>query len=534
MRRRLTLLVAATSCLTLIAFLVPLALLLRSVAADRATTRATADIQTVVLLVGTADTESVRLTVQQRAAETGRAVTVFLPDGSVLGAPAPRTAAVELAARGGRSLTADLDGGREIVIAVQGRPDGTAVIRGVVPRAELTAGVTRAWLVLAALGLALVALGLLVADRLARTLVRPITQLSAVSRRLANAELTARAEPAGPPELREVAGALNHLADRIRVLLREEREQVADLSHRLRTPLTGLRLAAESIRDPDDAARVTSAVDAVERAVTGLIQQARWRSAPADDAARADAAAVVRDRVAFWAVLAEDTAREVTLDLAEGPLPVRVSADDLAAAVDALLGNVFAHTPDGTAFAVRLCDAAGGPTGAAGAGAGAVLSISDEGPGLPAGLAHRGASAADSTGLGPDIARLTLRGASAAGSTGLGPDIARSTLRGASAADSTGLGPDIARSTLRGASAAGSTGLGPDIARLTLRGASAAGSTGLGPDIARLTLRGASAAGSTGLGLDIARRAAQASGGRLEVANGERGGAVVTLRLGPA
>lgn len=423
MRRRLTLLVAATSCLTLIAFLVPLALLLRSVAADRATTRATAALQGIVPVVGTADTESVRLTVQQLTAETGRTVTVFLPDGSVLGTPASRTPAVELAARGSRSLTVDLNGGREVVIAVQGRPGGTAVIRGVVPRGELTAGVTRAWLVLAALGVALVALGLLVADRLARNLVRPITQLSAVSRRLANAELTARAEPAGPPELREVAGALNHLAERIRVLLREEREQVADLSHRLRTPLTGLRLAAESVRDPDDAARVTAGVDAVERAVTGLIQQARWRSTPATGA-RSDAAAVVRDRVAFWSVLAEDTARAVTLDLAEGPLPVGVSADDLAAAVDALLGNVFAHTPDGTAFAVRLRADTGGAT----------LSISDDGPGMPSGLVSRGASAA----------------------------------------------------------------------------------------------------GSTGLGLDIARRAAQASGGRLEMASGDGGGAMVTLRLGPA
>jgi signal transduction histidine kinase len=423
MRRQLTLLVAATSCLTLIAFLVPLALLLRSVAADRETTRATADMQGIVPVVGTANAETLRLTVQQLTAGKDRAVTVFLPDGSVVGTPAPRTAAVELAARG-QSLTADLDGGREIVIAVQGRPDGTAVIRGVVPHDELTAGVTRAWLVLAALGVALVALGLLVADRLARTLVRPITELSAVSRRLASAELTARAEPAGPPELREVAGALNHLAERIRVLLREEREQLADLSHRLRTPLTGLRLAAESVSDPADAARVTSGVDAVERAVTGLIQQARWRSTTANGA-RADAAAVVRDRVAFWSVLAEDTARAVTLDLAGSPLPVGVSPDELAAAVDALLGNVFAHTPDGTAFAVRLTGSPGG---------GAILSISDEGPGMPAGLVHRGASAA----------------------------------------------------------------------------------------------------GSTGLGLDIARRAAQTSGGQLEIAGAARGGAVVTLRLGPA
>ncbi|MFJ8691196.1 sensor histidine kinase [Micromonospora wenchangensis] len=425
MRRRLALLVAATSCLTLVVFLVPLALLVRTVAEDRATVRATADVQGLVPVVGTADTATIRLTVEQLTAESGRPVSVYLPDGTVLGAQEPRTPAVALAARG-QSLTAELDGGREIVIAVQGRADGTGVIRTVVPRADVTAGVARAWLVLAALGVVLVLLGLAVADRLARTLVRPITELSSVSHRLANAELTARAEPAGPPELREVAGALNHLAARIQVLLREEREQVADLSHRLRTPLTALRLEAESLRDPDDAARVAAAVDGLERAVTGLIRQARWRSDPADGdpgAVAADAAAIVGERVAFWSVLAEDTGRTVDLDLAAGPLPVGVPADELAAAVDALLGNVFAHTPEGTGFTVRLTREA----------AGAVLTVCDAGPGIPAVLVERGASQA----------------------------------------------------------------------------------------------------GSTGLGLDIARRAAQASGGRLDLGSGAQGGAVVTLRLGP-
>ncbi|WP_433232818.1 ATP-binding protein [Micromonospora sp. CA-248260] len=397
MRRRLALLVAATTCLTLVAFLVPLALLVRTVAEDRATVRATADVQGLVPVVGTADTATIRLTVEQLTAESGRPVSVYLPDGTVLGAQEPRTPAVALAARG-QSLTAELDGGREIVIAVQGRPDGTGVIRTVVPRADVTAGVARAWLVLAALGIVLVLLGLAVADRLARTLVRPITELSSVSHRLANAELTARAEPAGPPELREVAGALNHLAARIQVLLREEREQVADLSHRLRTPLTALRLEAESLRDPDDAARVAAAVDGLERAVTGLIRQARWRSVPDDTGpgtVTADAAAIVGERVAFWSVLAEDTGRTVTLDLAAGPLPVGVPADELAAAVDALLGNVFAHTPDGNGFTVRLTREA----------AGAALTVADAGPGIPAGLIERGASRAGSTGLGLDIAR---------------------------------------------------------------------------------------------------------------------------------
>ncbi|GIJ19857.1 HAMP domain-containing sensor histidine kinase [Micromonospora lutea] len=393
MRARLALLVAAVSVLIVIAFLVPLALLLRTAAEDRATVRATADAQGLASVVGTADVETVRLTVEQLAAESARPVSVFLPDGTVLGSDTTRTPAVELAGRG-QSLTAETAGGREVVIAVQGRTDGTAVIRTVVPQAEMNAGVGRAWLVLAMLGALLVLIALAVADRLAHTLVRPISELSEVSHRLANAELDARVNPSGPVELREVGGALNHLAGRIQELLVQEREQVADLSHRLRTPLTALRLEAESLRDPQDAARVIDAVDGLERAVTGLIRQARWRT-PTDGAVVADAVDTVADRVAFWSVLAEETGRAVDLDLAPGPVPVGVAADELAAAVDALLGNVFAHTPDGTPFAVRLRALDDQ----------VVLTVADEGPGLTADSVRRGASQAGSTGLGLDIAR---------------------------------------------------------------------------------------------------------------------------------
>ena len=392
MRRRLALLVAAAMILVLVAFLVPLALLLRSVTADRAVVGATGDIQGIVAAVGTADVETLRLGAEQVAAASGRPVTIFLADGTVLGTEVPRSPAVELAARG-RSFTAEHPDGYEIVVAVQGRPEGTAVIRTFVSNAELSRGVGRAWLVLAGLGATLVLLGLLVTDRLARGLVRPIEELSAVSHRLARAELTARARPAGPPEVREVAGALNHLAGRIQELLREEREHVADLSHRLRTPLTALRLEAESLADPAEAARITEGVDAVERAVTGLIQQARRRS-DGSATAECDAASVVRDRVAFWTVLAEDTGRTVTLDVPAEPVPVRLSADELAAALDALLGNVFAHTPDGTPFAVTLAPRPGG---------GAVLTVADEGLGFSADQVRRGESRSGSTGLGLDI-----------------------------------------------------------------------------------------------------------------------------------
>ncbi|MGW4943670.1 sensor histidine kinase [Actinoplanes sp. NPDC004185] len=398
MRRRLTLLVAATTCLVLLAFLVPLALLIRQVTEDRAISRANDVLQTIVPQIGTSDPGSLALTVQGLPLP----VSVFPPDGPVLGAAADRTPAVRLAQANGRSFTVDTDTGREIVVPVLSG-DATYVLRTVVPAAELTGGVARSWLVLAGLGLALVLLGLVVADRLARSIVAPIADLSAVSHRLARAELTARASPSGPREVREVAVALNHLAGRIQDLLREEREQVADLSHRLRTPLTALRLEAESLRDEEEAARVSAAADSIERAVTAVIQQARRRGG--DRAAAADATAVVADRVAFWTVLAEDTDREVRRELPSAPLPVALPADDLAAALDALLGNVFAHTPDGTALVVSLTGRPGG---------GAVLTVDDSGPGFPAEALRRGASGSGSTGLGLDIAR---RAAEAGGGT---------------------------------------------------------------------------------------------------------------------
>nr|WP_239028601.1 HAMP domain-containing sensor histidine kinase [Pseudonocardia acidicola] len=392
----------------MIAFLVPLALLLRTVAADRAVQGATVEAQAVSSLVATGDRAALALSVAQVDATSAYDVTLFLADGTRLGAAAERSPLVELGARG-TSASAVVPGGREIVFAVRD-PSGTGgVIRAFVPDAELTRGVTRAWLLLAALGIGLLLVSLAVADRMARSLVRSTIDLAAVSHRLARGELDARADPQATGELGVVAGALNTLAARISELLREERETVADLAHRVRTPLTALRLDAESLSDPRDAARIGAGVDGVQRAVTSAIDQARRRGAePGGERVVSDAAATVSDRIAFWSVLAEDTERETAVDIAPGPLPVALGRADLEACVDALLGNVFAHTPDGTAFAVRLTPREGG---------GATLTVADAGPGLPAGATaalRRGVSGAGSTGLGLDIAR---RSAEQAGGT---------------------------------------------------------------------------------------------------------------------
>ncbi len=74
---------------------------------------------------------------------------------------------------------------------------------------------------------------------------------------------------------------------------------------------------------------------------------------------------------------------------------MRAAAEDLAAAVDALLENVVAHTREGTPFSVTL----------AATDDGARLEIADDGPGIPESAEIRGRSDRGSTGLGLDIAR---------------------------------------------------------------------------------------------------------------------------------
>ena len=87
----------------------------------------------------------------------------------------------------------------------------------------------------------------------------------------------------------------------------------------------------------------------------------------------------------------------MTVDVVPAPAPVLIAADDLATCVDILLGNVFAHTPEGAGFAVRLSRRAAG---------GAWLVVADDGPGFrEANAPLRGQSRGGSTGLGLDIAR---------------------------------------------------------------------------------------------------------------------------------
>lgn len=402
MRRRLIALAAANTVMVALAFLVPLAVLVLTLARDRALNAAELEAQSLApALALTQDPDSLGVAVAATEAGQDNRLTIFLPDGDQVGARARSDTDNLALARQGRAFSAGTEGGMEVLVPVALAGQETAVVRVEVPDALLERGVRSAWTAEVLLGVALVAVAIALADRMARSIVRPVRDLASAAARLGEGDLGVRIEPEGPPEIQSAAAAFNRLGQRVGELLASERELIADLSHRLRTPLTALRLDAEGIADPEDRRRIADDVGELERQVDSVIRQAR-RPIRHEMGPLSDAAAIARDRLAFWAPLAEDQDRTATVDIAVKSAPVAVPADELEAALDALLGNVFAHTPEGTPFRVTVSRLPEGRVS---------LSVEDSGPGVNEEHLGRGVSGAGSTGLGLDIVRRTAEGA---------------------------------------------------------------------------------------------------------------------------
>ncbi len=395
MRRRLILVFLAGSSLVTLAFVVPLAALVQRTVADRAIDTARADVAAVVPALVS---ENSRAQIEEAMGSTdagrdGR-MSILTSQGWRIGAEIDPSDRVEQALTLGLSDIGDVDGGMEVVAAVASAPDELSAIRVLVPTSMLWDGVAQAWAILAAIGVFLIAISVLVADVLARSVVRPTQDLAAAARRLGRGDLDARVEPSGPDELVDLAQAVNNLGGQVSSMLAREREMVADLSHRLRTPLTKLRLRIDQVDDQDLATDLMSDVDDITAVVSNVIREARGAI---DRHRRCDVARIVIERAQFWAALAEDQERPMRLEGGVSPLPAAVDGTELAAVIDNLVDNVFVHTDEGDGLTIGFDRHDGW----------ARIWIADDGPGFPAQFdaTGRGESGGGSTGLGLDIAR---------------------------------------------------------------------------------------------------------------------------------
>ncbi|MFF1438364.1 sensor histidine kinase [Streptomyces sp. NPDC058295] len=395
----------AVTTMVVVAFAVPLGLVIKEMARDRAFSNAEREAAVVVPALSiTTDRDQLERVVASAGSDDGMAVHLPASDGRAavdLGRQRAADADIAAVRKLGRASTTEVAGGSALLQPVA-LSLGTVVIEVFVPESEVSNGVGTAWAVLAAVGAALVVGSVAVADRLGVRMVQPARRLVEGAHELGEGKLGARVPEEGPSELRLAAVAFNSMADQVVQLLANERELAADLSHRLRTPLTVLRLNAASLGESPAAEQTRTAVAQLEREVDTIIRTAREakpQTAAAGPGAGCDAAEVVRERMAFWSALAEDEGRKVRTAGVDRPVRIPVARTDLAAALDALLGNVFRHTSEGTAFAVDVHNGEDA----------VIVLVSDAGPGI-----------AD-----PEAAMARGRGSGTAGSTGLGLDIVR-------------------------------------------------------------------------------------------------------------
>ncbi|WP_328924029.1 HAMP domain-containing histidine kinase [Streptomyces sp. NBC_00190] len=436
MRRSLAGVALAVTSMVALSFLIPLAALVMSLVKEQSVTAAEQRAAALAPVL-TLTTDPSALRESAASLDAAEYLAVHLPDAPVLGSSRAPAALLERAQKGRESISQQIPTGWICLQPVVLPGDRVAVIENFVPERELTRGVKASWAVMLLLAVGLIGGSVLVADRLGAKVVRSSKRLAHASHALGEGNLDARVDPMGPKELRDAGLAFNAMAHRMTELLAVEREMVADLSHRLRTPLTALHLASERMAGSPESARVEAAVGELEAELQAIIAAARTPLAvgpmgqgmlgteagtghPATTAGpsgpRCEAADVVRRRTAFWAVLAEQQDRPCSLDITQEPASVSLSDDDIAAVVDALIGNVFRHTPPGTALGVSVVRTAQAVE----------LVVEDAGPGIPEpDRALSRGSSTGSSGLGLDIARR------AASVTGGSMHIARGPLGGA-------------------------------------------------------------------------------------------------------
>lgn len=277
--------------------------------------------------------------------------------------------------------------------------------------AHVDSQVHRFWFGLAAIAIVvLLAMGL-VGWLVARSVTRPVRRLNETALRFSQGDLSVgELVDDGPPELQQLARTMSTMAERLVALLEEQRAFVADASHQLRTPLTGLRLRLENLqtRLPEaDAAELEAAIDEIARLsslVTDLLQLARAdrQGAPVPH----DLARLTADRVDTWEAVADTHQVALSLEGAEHPVVVRSVPGAVEQILDNVLDNALAVAPPGSAVTVIITRGADEHR----------LVVADHGPGLSDHDKERalrrfwrGDTSTPGTGLGLAIAHALAR-----------------------------------------------------------------------------------------------------------------------------
>lgn len=180
----------AVTAMVVIAFAVPLGLVVKELARDRALTNAERQAAAIApaLAITTDRAELDRAMATTQAGAEGR-IALLIP--ATAGSPAVdlgrhRVTADTLggASAHGEAVTVRVPGGLDLIRPTAVSSGTVAVVEVYVPDGDLTRGVATAWLMLAAVALGLIITSVAIADRLGSRMIRPAVRLAGAAHRL--------------------------------------------------------------------------------------------------------------------------------------------------------------------------------------------------------------------------------------------------------------------------------------------------------------------------------------------------------------
>ncbi|MBB3763139.1 sensor histidine kinase [Sphingomicrobium lutaoense] len=168
-------------------------------------------------------------------------------------------------------------------------------------------------------------------------------------------------DESGPSDVRRLIAATNAMQERISAMMREKDVMLGAIGHDLRTPLTALRLEAETVEDGERRLALVAQIEELHARFEQILEFARLGSV---------AGPLEPVEVApLLAALAEKHDGQVKLGAIEA-LVVRAQSGPLRRAIENLIDNALRHGGDAELWA-------------RGEGGNAIIAVRDHGPGIP-------------------------------------------------------------------------------------------------------------------------------------------------------
>ena len=223
---------------------------------------------------------------------------------------------------------------------------------------------------------------------LARSITRPIRSLQRTAMAIAEGDLSARASPAlrgRSDELASLAHDFDRMADRVQLLLDQQKMLLRDISHELRSPLARLSISAELVNRGDMAAaeRMQSDIKVLEKMIADLLALARIDAS--DKHSRRDVVHLgcLLQQLVKDASFEGQTEAKTVVQTGTFDRHLRGDTGLLHSCIENVVRNALRHTPNGGVVEVSMSD-----TIDAGV-AMVVISVTDEGTGVPEQALHQ-------------------------------------------------------------------------------------------------------------------------------------------------